>query len=154
MLQTSINNIFLLYLFIYLSIYLLDPWCPEGWTVFDGSCFRHFKMSSNITWNEASRSCRAVGADLVSITSTQRQTFLNSMAMNGGWYYIGYSDKWSQGDWAWSSGSDGEYTNWNNEEDMQIWKNCAAAHEDWKWKSVSCNTTNLQNFVCEMKLPW
>lgn len=50
--------------------------CDEGWTKFQGHCYRH--VPERATWADAEGHCRALDAHLSSIITPEEQEFVNS----------------------------------------------------------------------------
>uniref|UniRef100_A0A3B4W986 C-type lectin domain-containing protein n=1 Tax=Seriola lalandi dorsalis TaxID=1841481 RepID=A0A3B4W986_SERLL len=90
------------------------PSCPEGWTMFSTQCLLY--ISKEMTWGEAERNCRSMGANLASVHSTQDyhqiQWLILSATHQHKDKWIGGSDTEEENIWFWSDGSPFHYTNW------------------------------------------
>ena len=89
--------------------------CPEGWGEhFSGYCY--LPVASESTYSVAQAYCKDnnTEANLVSVLSDYENDFVREMAASlGNLVWIGYSDRFSEGNWAWEDGSVGVFTQWN-----------------------------------------
>ena len=113
------------------------------------------------TINEIRQTCSDMGYDgLTTITSELENSFVATMADSKS-VWIGGSDQAQEGIWVWDSGLPFLYTAWSNNSGGQPDntngnENCLAIHginHSWSstWNDVSCSTTGLTDFSCELR---
>ena len=114
-------------------------------------------MNDALSWDDANAACLAKGLQLASVHSEAENDLLVTAAA-GNQVWIGGTDAYSEGTWAWSpSNTPVSYTNWNtgqpdndkgNEHCLQIY-NDQAYNSDaiGKWNDQNCN--HKQKYVCQ-----
>ncbi|XP_036967438.1 CD209 antigen-like protein E isoform X1 [Acanthopagrus latus] len=129
--------------------------CPDKWIKFGNSCYSISTTQKN--WIDSKKDCENHDAQLVIISSTEEQEFLNSFRMRT---WIGLTDEDSEGTWKWVNGMEVEKTYWevhqpDNGGPHGSDENCAEIHNRYlsinTWNDLSCSFP--LNFICE-KILW
>ncbi|KAJ8038587.1 Echinoidin [Holothuria leucospilota] len=101
---------------------LISSKCPTYWTAFGDSCYRFFGQHLNL--KDASFNCRIHGsrgrfAYLVSIHSQEENDFVATLVKSStdpedenAHIWIGLNDEVEEGNFAWSDGTDLDFTEW------------------------------------------
>ncbi|XP_078659901.1 lymphocyte antigen 75-like isoform X2 [Branchiostoma floridae x Branchiostoma belcheri] len=120
--------------------------CPNGWSLFQGSCYYFEKQEAD--WNDAEAYCRQQGANLASITSGAEQSYIRSH-MNTR-QHIGFTDRDVEGTFAWTDGSLVTFLNWNpNEPNDAGGEDCTELIVDsGKWNDIPCDGRN-RDYTCK-----
>ncbi|CAG0897634.1 unnamed protein product [Cyprideis torosa] len=119
---------------------------PEGAS--SASCY--FASDNELTWQEAREICQARGMDLVSLHSSEEETFVASLFTPLVTFWIGLNDQANEGSYVWSDGTELDYPNWDGPNDPTgtTGQNCVRWYADTGlWRDVSCDSTFA--FACK-----
>ena len=115
---------------------------------------------TGLNWDEAENYCLGENAHLASVHSEDENTFITNIVPNR--FFLGGTDRITEGNWTWSDGSPFDYKNWkfsadtptdedgnhdcmevNNQQNVQ-WndKNCTLNYPE-NWKFVLCKKVIL-----------
>ncbi|XP_041036056.1 CD209 antigen-like protein E isoform X3 [Carcharodon carcharias] len=125
--------------------------CPSGWKIHNQHCYRF--STDKVNWESAKQQCESQNSHLIIINTEQEQNFIKkSIENNPGDYWIGLTDRESEGNWKWVDGTQVSFTQWyegepNNSKGNE---NCAIIRRT-DWNDVSCTDHFL--FICEKRAP-
>lgn len=170
---------FLCYLLMVCTL-LSMPFCvsaaykPVSQTEYNGHTYQIYDES--LSWTEAKRYCEDMGGYLVTITSEDEQKVVEEIVSKGNkyQYWLGGTDKGSEGHWQWITGEKWKYTNWDNrqpdngfghEHYLQIYKKPnprVSSSKIYKWNDITENNVfnsyeldffdkKYIGFICEME---
>merc|ERR1712032_505638 len=69
----------------------------------------------SVKWDEAQRRCEDEGKNLVSIHSKEERETVTAL-MSGDWFWVGFNDRESEGNWVWNDGTPTDYEPWHSGE--------------------------------------
>lgn len=106
-------------------------------------------------WSNARKQCFSRGGDLISITSSEEQAYVNNVVLNKMLrdyaLWIGLNDRNRNGDWVWADGSVVNYTNWvSSRNDAESSKHCGVQVNE-AWRPMLCGSDKVYNYVCKRK---
>ncbi|XP_041857541.1 CD209 antigen-like protein C [Melanotaenia boesemani] len=127
---------------------LKEKTCPAGWKMSSCSCYLLSKKSGS--WDQGREDCRGRGADLVVIDNDEEQKFLSKFA--NGFYWIGLSDKETEGTWKWVDGTNLTLTNWDTNQPDNGGGDPQWGEEDCVELRPNRNTWNDRN--CRASIWW
>lgn len=102
---------------------------PEGAGEYNGHYYYAYNLDTITNWEEAKQYCEEMGGYLATVTSREEDEFLYAYLQNTFQYenaYFGFTDREEEGNWKWSNGEEGSYTNWHEGE-----PNAESAEEDF-----------------------
>ncbi|XP_078392786.1 C-type lectin domain family 17, member A-like [Cetorhinus maximus] len=123
--------------------------CPSGWKVHNHHCYRLSTKSKE--WYSAKLQCESQTSHLIVINTEQEQNFIEkSIENNPRDYWIGLTDRESEGNWKWVDGTPVSFTRWEQGEPNNGSgnENCAIIRING-WNDVSC--TDRLSFICEKR---
>ncbi|XP_035672885.1 alpha-N-acetylgalactosamine-specific lectin-like [Branchiostoma floridae] len=114
----------------------------------DFNGYHYRAVTSRLNYDQAQGRCISYGGYLVHIKSSRQQSFLANMASaaSGSGYWIGCSDRQTEGDWRWSDGSPLSYTHWyvRQPDDYKGAQDCGILRDDYDffhWDDAGCTGT-------------
>ena len=117
-----------------------------------GVCFSYFTNSPS-NWETARGRCAVWGGDLATITNSNEDVLLDSIAgVSPAASWIGFNDIETEGDWKWADGTSSSYTNWDANRPDNYLGNQDCAEKYWdstKWEDDCC--CNSINYFCSTK---
>ncbi|XP_036608798.1 C-type lectin domain family 4 member F-like isoform X1 [Trichosurus vulpecula] len=131
---------------------------PEGWKLHDGNIY--YFSSEKKSWAEAQQSCVSKNSNLTSVTSQEEQAFFSRTITTP--YWIGLTDKGSEGTWHWVDGNP-----YNPSKNARFWR--ANQPDNWdqgkgltedcvhvlpgdlrSWNDENCNFNH--QWICKISL--
>ncbi|XP_037023754.1 C-type lectin domain family 4 member E [Artibeus jamaicensis] len=128
--------------------------CPLRWVHFQSSCY--FFSTNTMTWSASVKNCSDMGGHLVVINTQEEQEFLFHEKPEKREYYIGLTDKVTDGQWKWVDGTPfmkslsfwdvGEPNNLATVEDCATVRDSSDPRRNWN--DVPCFLSLFR--ICEM----
>ncbi|XP_071959936.1 uncharacterized protein [Antedon mediterranea] len=121
--------------------------CPEGWFLFEGSCY---SVEKRANWTRARDKCLEIDAYLVVVGNQNENDFLVTLKYSDAKMWIGLSDMKNETDYIWVTNESSQYRNFDSGEPSNSRnENCVwiKPGESGKWNDVSCDVE--ASFVCE-----
>ena len=124
---------------------------------FNGHTFASFidYAVSLDSWSKTKSFCEQLGGHLVTITSAEKQAFIqNFISEAGEWFLLGATYDEQENTWKWVTGEELNYNNWNAEELREYVNNpgefiCASINsESGEWYTIPKND-GYYPFICE-----
>ncbi|MBQ7594089.1 MAG: C-type lectin domain-containing protein [Synergistaceae bacterium] len=115
---------------------------------YNGHTFKVFTTSSK-TWAQAKAACEEIGGHLVTITSAEKQAFIETLIDSNVSYWIGAYGNNTNLEYQWVTGEEWDYDNWDEGQPdivsmyVYIW-----ANHNFKWDDVG-NNASMSSFICE-----
>ncbi|XP_066537300.1 asialoglycoprotein receptor 2-like [Hoplias malabaricus] len=125
-----------------------DACCAKGWKYFSGKCY--YFSTDYKTWTASRDACVAEGGDLVIVSSTEEQDFLNRRILLHYYYWVGLTDAVKEGDWRWLDGTPLSATPriwYSNQPDN--WKGTRGRHSEGE----DCAAMALRRSQCVQSQP-
>ncbi|XP_072170097.1 alpha-N-acetylgalactosamine-specific lectin-like [Diadema setosum] len=129
--------------------------CETFWMQRGSFCYR--VIGSPLNWLDAGTACRNYGGELASIQDGAENTFVYDLwrtqtrSPSGG-FWIGLHDRYTEGLYQWSDGTEVTYSNWdpkqpdnkNNEDCIHI------IYGSLQWNDADCGTG--LSYICKKAL--
>ncbi|KAH3698439.1 alpha-N-acetylgalactosamine-specific lectin-like [Dreissena polymorpha] len=123
------------------AVFTADGWpsCPDGWLVFEGSCFMFGNSSANFT--AAQNFCKSHGGNLIHVNSAPENDFVRSHARTlQGRFWLALNQP-EEGHWIWvDTNTTDTFLGWApNEPDWSAGE-CAVfeGQKDYQWADYPC----------------
>ena len=134
--------------------------CPEEWEEDGEHCY--YWNSQYLAWSPAEEFCNDRGGHLAAVTTHETTVFLLKLTKTkttSEKFWIGGTDKATEGTWTWTDGSPMNYTNWaagKPSETDKFWRqqDCLAVYfADGTWSDKVCEPRfNTKQSVCSRHL--
>ena len=126
---------------------------PEQISVAEHKKHYYTVITDEMLWEEAEAYCEQRGGHLVTIADVAENDFVYELLPDGGLYWLGGTDKETEGEWKWVTGEPWDYTNWHSGEPNN---GLGGGEQDYtqiygNWNGFWDDAWNDQNnpFVCE-----
>ncbi|XP_078354170.1 uncharacterized protein LOC144638790 isoform X2 [Oculina patagonica] len=122
--------------------------CSTEWTRYESFCYKASQRQAS--WEDARKECLDLHSDLVSITSSAENNFINTTLIPGeGGHWIGLNDKAQEGVFQWSDGTPYNFSSFREEDTSKgDVSNCVVSN-DGDWSDKKCS--RLRPYVCKKK---
>lgn len=121
-----------------------DQDCPQGWTAWSGSCYRHINTSH--TWPAALATCGALGSNLADIDSRSENLFLTNLIDTDSW--TGGLLEIESDTWHWEGGASWTWSGWGGAVKGRTRYGCLKLLRGGNWSSEDCSSE--QSVLCEV----
>uniref|UniRef100_A0A3Q3B2A5 C-type lectin domain-containing protein n=1 Tax=Kryptolebias marmoratus TaxID=37003 RepID=A0A3Q3B2A5_KRYMA len=121
------------------------PQCDlsNGWQQYGSNCYK-LKSETRKSWTAARHDCVQEGADLVSITSADENTYTPT----GISLWMGGHDSVTEGGWEWTDGSPFRYIHWNTGQ-LLSWGKPNIWIKLGYWNDDNCQ--NKRGYICKRR---
>ena len=111
---------------------MLVPSAVWSYTWFFNESTNHYYAVTlaNETWEQAEKEAILAGGHLVTINDSAEENWLRKTFDNTYNYWIGFTDRQQEGNWAWSSGETVTHSNWAPNEPNNL--NPSVVGTDWQ----------------------
>ncbi|XP_078352789.1 uncharacterized protein LOC144637600 [Oculina patagonica] len=122
--------------------------CSTEWTRYESFCYKASRRI--VSWEDARKECLDLHSDLVSITSSAENSFINTTLIPGeGGHWIGLNDKAQEGVFQWSDGTPYNFSSFSvGDTSKGDVSNCVVSN-DGDWSDKKCS--RLRPYVCKKK---
>ncbi|XP_061186317.1 perlucin-like protein [Saccostrea echinata] len=134
----------------------LKPRCPDGWEMFDSSCY-YFGVVPK-AWQDAEVACERLGGHLATVHSSEEEQFILDYVlrerkalvdMSHGYTWLGGHDFLQEGNWMWITDEVFNYTNWRVTNPASNQAEDCMDLSGGGWNDNTCSYK--LNYVCERK---
>ena len=138
-------------------IYQATASCPEGWKMFPSSKTKCYKASSSVEklkFQAAIDQCNSMNATLAEPMNEEENTNLATNFNANIRYWIGVSDRETEGDFKYVSDDASEvgFTSWGNGQPNEKWpKLDCTAFKNGKWTTANCDRKEFP-YICQMDI--
>ena len=105
---------------------------------------------TGLNWDEAENYCLGENAHLASVHSEDENTFITNLVPNR--FFLGGTDRITEGNWTWSDGSPFDYKNWKFSVDTPTDEDgnhdCMEVNNQnvVQWNDRNCTLNNPENW--------
>ncbi|KAL9951704.1 hypothetical protein ACROYT_G044426 [Oculina patagonica] len=122
--------------------------CSIEWTRYESFCYKAFRGIAK--WEDARKECLDLHSDLVSITSSAENSFINTTLIPGeGLHWIGLNDKAQEGVFQWSDGTPYNFSSFSVGDTSKGDVSNCVMFNNGEWYDKKCY--RLKPYICKKR---